>query len=700
MAAVLICLLLLGGAATTIRGQVVRDRNHDLHRIAEAGNKGVVAIYCMRDEWETYYGTGTVISPDGYILTSTTVVPEGVTNIFVHFTDLRVLEAKVVEINEALECTLLKVEGRDFSFLPVASELPSVGDPSYTLGNAEHSIRLNGAGTFSTGVVSGVYEVKSADSQSTYAGLAIETTAAINPGQDGGPLINARGQVVGMLSLSFSESRWQGMAVPMSRLLEGMKTLRDGKVRLNRGQLVKPLTDRIQISAHAASRAASLVSIQVQRAYPSETLPMVTWPAYRQSLDNWAEMSPQQKMRIQSECSLAEITLNANRMLRRPDEAVTGVLISADGYILTSAFNVGTDTVFKPKKGEMRPVEYDGNLTRLLTYDDKENMAVANPVKSVTVTLKDGREFPAKIVARHQTLGVALLKIKAKDLPFLDLAASVGEARLGDSVGVLGISAGKGQSYTLNNGIVSADNRNKGLRFQMTAMVNYGNSGGLVINSEGRVLGVVLDPLRAGPRIQAKLGMEAYPKAYGPMTGRMLPVGGRNQDLTLALWQIAPNSGIGFAAPMAKIMEDLPELMTGKDITKTGSPYIGIQPAMNANNLFKDEIVVGTVIKGSPAEQSGMKTGDTIVRVNDQPVQNWKEFADLIDELVVGDTIEVTLRRKGGPAHLEIKGEKVTSAADLKKLMDSLKDGEEFSGRKVSTSDEEIKLRMELGEQP
>lgn len=73
-------------------------------------------------------------------------------------------------------------------------------------------LRLSGRASFSMGHVSGIYEVKNQGGESLYSGMAIETSAAVNPGADGGPILNDLGQLCGIISLNVSASRWQGSA--------------------------------------------------------------------------------------------------------------------------------------------------------------------------------------------------------------------------------------------------------------------------------------------------------------------------------------------------------------------------------------------------------------------------------------------------------------------------------------------------------
>ena len=166
----------------------------DFSDIAAHGNAATVGIYCHTTEYFRFYGTGVLVSADGFMLTSTTVVPPDAKEIKVHLADHTILAARVVEANEGLEAVLLKADNgdRELPFLPVADELPVVGETAFTYGNAHSMLRLGAGPSFSVGTISGVYHVESIDTQSSYTGLAIETDAAVNPGQDGGPLLNSR----------------------------------------------------------------------------------------------------------------------------------------------------------------------------------------------------------------------------------------------------------------------------------------------------------------------------------------------------------------------------------------------------------------------------------------------------------------------------------------------------------------------------
>ncbi len=670
-------------------------------RIAAACHEAVVGVYCMRDDYEGYTGTGAVVSADGYIFTSTTSVFDGVEEVFVHFPDLRVMKAKVVEINVPLECALLKVDAKDLASLPVSRAIPRVGARAFTAGNADNLIRLSGEPAFSMGTVSGVFDVDSGDSQSSYAGLAIETTAAVNPGQDGGPLLDAAGRIIGMISLSFAESRWQGTAVPMARILEGMQAFRDGRVRVSERPLLadaspddggKTMADRVQPWANC------LVGLAVEREFEVERLATVHWPAYRKTIPNWEALTPAAQVARQADVTAAEMTINANRLVCRPQKMVTGVVISADGHILTSAFNVASDAVFRQRKGQTKPRQYEGSLARLVAFDAAEYETVANPVRSVTATFANGKSCPATIVAQDLQLGVALLKVAEQDLPHLDLKEVQATPILGEAVGAVGIQPDGTSGFTLNQGVVSAARRNEGRRFQFTALANYGNSGGPVVNSDGRILGLILEPLRAGAGLEAMLGVPPVPKSSGLLGGRVLPLAAAGNQPSLVLWQTAPNSGVGFAAPIGRILESLPTLMEGRNVLPAGMPYIGIVPNLDVQQAFKNEVIVHRVEPNSPAATAGLAVGDRVVQIDGRDVPNWKVLLEIVAERKVGDTLSIRVERKAKPPHVEINGIAVRNDRDLRKMIESLGDEDEFAGRVIRDADSTPTFEVTLKE--
>jgi S1-C subfamily serine protease len=211
---VLLCTAASGGAFSQVRAA-----DGGIHAVADRVLDCTVSVSCGIDGG-AFSGSGFVVSADGHVVTAASVVPGGASDITVLLPGFRRLPAAIVASDEALSVTLLKVAGEEpLPFLPLARGLPAIGDVAFTAGDVDDVMLANGRASFSRGVVSGLYDVEK-QPEAAYAGRVIETTAAVNPGSDGGPLVDAAGRVVGMISVAVSPQRWQGVAVPMATLLE------------------------------------------------------------------------------------------------------------------------------------------------------------------------------------------------------------------------------------------------------------------------------------------------------------------------------------------------------------------------------------------------------------------------------------------------------------------------------------------------
>jgi len=181
-----------------------------------------------------YFGTGAAIDADGRILTSTTVIPPKARDIKFFTSDGHVLPGKLLATDPSHELSLAQAEGWGARpFLPLGESAGlRVGQVIFTFGDAFRSIETDGHVTFGVGIISGIYTLSSArltEYQATYAGPVIETDAGINPGMDGGPLVDAEARIVGLLSLNFSSSRWLGTAVPVDRIKGRIAAIREGR---------------------------------------------------------------------------------------------------------------------------------------------------------------------------------------------------------------------------------------------------------------------------------------------------------------------------------------------------------------------------------------------------------------------------------------------------------------------------------------
>jgi serine protease Do len=177
-------------------------------------------------------GTGFIISADGYVLTNHHVVA-GADDIIVRLSDQNELKAKLIGSDPLSDVALLKVEGSGLPVLAIGdSRSLKPGQWVLAIGSPfgfEHSV--------TAGIVSGVGR-RSLDPSQQYVPF-IQTDVAINRGNSGGPLLNVRGEVVGINSQIFSNSGgYMGVsfAIPIEVAMNAVRQLRDtGKVV--RGQL-------------------------------------------------------------------------------------------------------------------------------------------------------------------------------------------------------------------------------------------------------------------------------------------------------------------------------------------------------------------------------------------------------------------------------------------------------------------------------
>jgi S1-C subfamily serine protease len=623
-----------------------------------------VGIRCRTEPWCGHYGSGFVVSPAGHVLTATSVVPPGAEEIRITFPDWVERDATIVWTDERLATTLLAVKAEGLPFLPLARDLPALGGVAYTAGDVEGALASGGRASFSRGRVSGIYDVPRGP-ESAYAGTCLETTAALNPGSDGGPLVDAAGRACGVLMLGVHPARWQGTAVPSAVLVERLASF------LPAAPPPAPAAAD-DLASVAASLARSLVGIEVERRFPPETLPQPSWNEYRGRISGWDKLAPAERERRFDGFLAISRVLEVNQLLRRPRGPLTGVLVSREGHVLTSVFNVAADTA-TVVRATGRPRDYDvfGGPAELAAEPEGGFERRPNPVTGIAVVLADGSRRRAKLLARHEPLGVALLEIEPGDQPALDFADAASPL-VGDRVGILGHQAGGRPAHTLNAGIVSAPARNRGFRFQTDALVNYGNSGGPVFDRAGSLLGIAVAPLE--------------PET---VLGRIVD---RRQ---LQFWTRAPNSGVGLVARADRIRDALPDLLAGRSFERVPGPYLGVQA--DESKAFAPHVTLAAVAKGSPAERAGLKPGDVLVECDGVELRGWPDLTERIAARRAGDALELRVQRRGGP-RLVIAGRDVETAADLEALKRSLQPGQTFEG--MLSTDDSRTLSVVLGESP
>lgn len=208
-------------------------------------------------------GSGFIISADGYIMTNAHVV-EGSSEVYVTLTDKREFKAKIIGSDKRTDVALLKIEGANLPRMVI-------GD-SDKIRAGEWVLAIGSPFGLDNTVTAGIVSAKARDT-GDYLPL-IQTDVAVNPGNSGGPLINLRGEVVGINSQIYSRSGgFMGIsfAVPIDEALRVSDQLKSGG-RVTRGRIgvqIGEVTKEVAESLGLAKAQGALVS-RVETASPAE----------------------------------------------------------------------------------------------------------------------------------------------------------------------------------------------------------------------------------------------------------------------------------------------------------------------------------------------------------------------------------------------------------------------------------------------
>ena len=271
---------------------------------------------------------------------------------------------------------------------------------------------------------------------------------------------------------------------------------------------------------------------------------------------------------------------------RKEEGLGSGCIISADGYILT-------------------------------------NNHVVEGADELKVGLPDDREFIAKVIGTDPKTDIAVIKIEAKNLPFLTLADS-DKLRVGDVVFAVGNPLGVGQTVTM--GIVSAKGRSQlGLLeggyesfIQTDAAINPGNSGGALVDAKGRLVGI------------------------------------NSAIISTSRGSI----GLGFAIPVNLASTIMQSLIATGTVTRG---YLGVNAqTVSPEDAESLKLPAGThgamitdVSPDSPAKRAKLERGDVVLALNDKAVSSWEELQLAIAGTAPGAKVKLTVSRDGQRLTLE-----------------------------------------------
>lgn len=276
----------------------------------------------------------------------------------------------------------------------------------------------------------------------------------------------------------------------------------------------------------------------------------------------------------------------------------TGVVMTEDGYIVTNAHVVYAQDTKEYKIGE---------------------------AKEISILFSNEEEYEAKIVAYDVETDLAVLKIDASGFTPATFGNS-DELRVGELVIAIGNPLGFELFGTVTSGIISALDREisiddrKMTLLQTDAAINEGNSGGPLLNSCGQVIGINSVKMSSG---------------YGS----------------------ASIEGLGFAIPINMAKEIIDDLVHYKHVK--GRPQIGIS-SVDIDNIYSSYlgipmgIYIRSVYDDNAADMAGLKIGDVIIGINDEPVNTREELNAIINEFKAGDMVTLKINRDGQDIDIDL----------------------------------------------
>jgi serine protease Do len=258
------------------------------------------------------------------------------------------------------------------------------------------------------------------------------------------------------------------------------------------------------------------------------------------------------------------------------------------------------------------------------------NAHVVRGATQISVALRDGTTYAAKLIGLDDVNDLAVLKVDASNLPV---------APLGNSstliVGEWSIAIGNPYGFVLANtepsvtvGVVSGVGRNllaapsdggNGAyvdMIQTDAAINPGNSGGPLVDAAGEVIGV-------------------NSSIYSPSGGSV---------------------GLGFAIPINRASRVADDLLTHGTVRR---PWIGVKPSLSENRTLGERppggVTVAAIAPESPAASAGIRKGDVIVRAASRAIRNAYDWEAELLELRVGETVPIVLRRNGSDVTINVR---------------------------------------------
>ena len=317
-----------------------------------------------------------------------------------------------------------------------------------------------------------------------------------------------------------------------------------------------------------------------------------------------------------------EVTVNENGIADAVEKVYDSVVI-VNVYNNGKIYGSGSGFIFKR----------DNNKYYVMT-----NNHVAEGADSIKVVLSDDSTYDTTLVGTDRYLDIAVLAFESNKDHSISEIGSSSNARVGDTVFTVGAPIDSSvYSWTVTRGILSGKDRKVTvstnsnsnvadyIRTALTtdAVINSGNSGGPLCNSNGEVIGITNMKLVSS-------GIE----------------------------------GMSFAIPIDEAMQYANKLLNGEDVSR---PAVGITMSDIANSAYiyyyygirvpenvTSGVIVTSIVKGSPAEKGGIKTGDIVIELNGSKVSSMAEFKYELYKYKPGDNVKIKVNRDGNEKELDI----------------------------------------------
>lgn len=297
--------------------------------------------------------------------------------------------------------------------------------------------------------------------------------------------------------------------------------------------------------------------------------------------------------------SVVGVQVNVQRRVGFFDDQViqgqaigSGVIVSQDGYILTNAHVVSD------------------------AKDDQQ----------VDVLFSDNSTAKAKILFRDETLDLAIIKVEKTGLQAIELGDS-DHVQVGDKAIAIGNPVGLNLQSTLTSGYISGVNRSIQMQdssvldglFQTDAAINSGNSGGALLNKDGKLIGINTAKVQS-------------------------------------------TDGIGFAIPVNTAKPIIKSFLEKGRFESVQLGIRGVNIDVYQQYLGSEEdlsgvkgVVVVDIARGGNASKSDLRENDIILSINDKPIESMNKLKQVLLTISEGDTAKVKIRRQGQEKEIEIK---------------------------------------------